>query len=328
MGFSTIKHKTDSFPVPSEWIFENFLNLSEKLTGQSVSIKSIFNPSDTNPSMIIYYHSSGRYKFNDFSSGTSGDGVDLIQKIFKLKTRQEAFNKTLELYNSADHTSYEKVDIIKTEKRIIDFKIREWNEYDVKYWTAYKINSKDLNRFCIKPLDNYTFEIKTGDAVETKRFSNNYSYGYFRKDNSIYKIYNPKNKVAKFIKIKNYIQGHDQLELKYKWLMICASLKDAIAFSKLKLPMECIAPDSENTMLSQKQIDIYKKKYKIITVLFDNDAAGKKAASKYKKEYGIPFINFDIEKDLAECVKQHGLKNTRLFIKPLLINIKNEILSK
>jgi hypothetical protein len=118
MGFSTIKHKTDSFPVPSEWIFENFLNLSEKLTGQSVSIKSIFNPSDTNPSMIIYYHSSGRYKFNDFSSGTSGDGVDLIQKIFKLKTRQEAFNKTLELYNSADHTGYEKVDIIKTEKRI------------------------------------------------------------------------------------------------------------------------------------------------------------------------------------------------------------------
>jgi len=324
MGFNTIKYKTNEFPVPNEWIFENFLNLPEKLIGQSVAIKSIFNLSDTNPSMIIYLHNSGKYKFNDFSSGISGDAVDLIQKIFKLQTRQDAFNKAISLYESADHTSYEKVDIIKTEKKIIGYNTRDWTEQDVKYWTAYKINSDDLNRFNVKALNDYTFEIKSGENVELKTFNNNYSYGFFRADGTLYKIYNPKNKIAKFIKIKNYIQGHDQLKLKYKWLMICSSLKDAIAFSKLQLPIECIAPDSENTMLKEKQLDIYKKKYKLITVLFDNDVAGKKAAVKYKEQFNIPVIDFNIEKDLAECIKQHGIKNTKLFIKPMLIKIKNE----
>jgi hypothetical protein len=325
MGFSTIKHKTNDFPVPNEWIFENFLNLPEKLGGQSVSIKSIFNKADTNPSMIIYLHNSGRYKFNDFSSGISGDGVDLIQKLFKLKTRQDAFNKALELYQSADNNEYEKVDIIKTEKNIVSYEVREWNEYDVKYWTAYKLDSSDLDRYNVKALSSYTFEIKSGDNIELKTFNNTYSYGFFRKDDSLYKIYNPKNKIAKFIKVKNYIQGHDQLKLKYKWLMICSSLKDAMAFSKLKLPIECIAPDSENTMLSEKQINLYKSKYKIISVLFDNDTAGKKAALKYKEMFDLPIVNFDVEKDLAECIKQHGIKNTKLFIKPLLLKIKNEI---
>jgi len=45
---------------------------------------------------------------------------------------------------------------------------------------------------------------------------------------------------------------------------------------------------------------------------------------KYKEQFNIPVIDFNIEKDLAECIKQHGIKNTRLFIKPLLLKIKNE----
>ena len=90
-------------------------------------------------------------------------------------------------------------------------------------------------------------------------------YGYFRKDGSLYKIYLPNSKEHKFIKVKEYIQGSDQLTLKVNYLVICSSLKDIIAFSKLGYKnAEAIAPDSENILISESMINIYKSKYKQI----------------------------------------------------------------
>jgi hypothetical protein len=161
--------------------------------------------------------------------------------------------------------------------------------------------------------------------VTEREFSKSYCYGYFRKDGSIFKIYNPKDKKRKFIKVKNYIQGHDQLKYDVDWLIIQASLKDLLAFRTLKFPnIECIAPDSENVMITPKQIEYYRKRYKFISVLFDGDAPGKKSAMKYKEVYGIPYTTFDIEKDVARCSKEHGIQNTRIFLQPLLLETKNE----
>jgi len=327
MGFTTKKYTTYDFEVPNEWIFEYFLNLPEKLNGQTVSIKSIWNENDTNPSMKIYLHDSGRYKFNDFSSGKSGDGVDLLQIILQLPNRQKAFEKALELYKQSDQ-SYEKIDFIQSSKAISNYQVRKWNKNDQRYWTAYKIGSKTLINYNIKPLENYTFEIRTGEHIEHKTFAHPFSYGFFTKDNKLYKIYNPKSRVAKFIKVKDYIQGSEQLTQSSKWLMICSSLKDILAFNSLGYPIECIAPDSENVMLTETQIEQYKKDYKFITVLFDNDGAGKKATQKYVDAYGLTPIYFNVEKDLAKCVKEHGIKNTKFFIKPFLLKAKNERLQK
>jgi hypothetical protein len=39
--------------VPDHWIFEHYCNLSEKLVGQDVKIKSLFNPTERTPSFSI-----------------------------------------------------------------------------------------------------------------------------------------------------------------------------------------------------------------------------------------------------------------------------------
>jgi hypothetical protein len=319
-------YSIDTFPVPYEWLFEKLLNLSEKLTGQSVSIKSIFNPEDTNPSMIIYLcNKINKYKFKDFSSGNGGDAVDLVQILFNLNTRKEAFIKAEELYSQDDYAYIDNREIVKIEKAITEYSIRKWNTNDQQFWTDYHIGSKELEYYCIRPLESYTFTIKQGEEIKTRRFTNAFSYGFFRRNGKLYKIYNPKNKVGKFVKVKNYIQGHDQLKFKGQWLIILASLKDLMAFRKLGFPnIECIAPDSENTMLTKKQIEFYKKRYKIVTVLFDNDAAGINSAEKYKEEYGLPYTICNVEKDIAECVKQHGLENTKMFLIPPLLRTKDE----
>lgn len=314
----------DTFPVPSEWVFEKFLNLQEKLTGQSVSIKSIFNADDTNPSMMIYLHKSGRYKFNDFSSGISGDAIDLIQMLYRLESRQDAFQKVYKFYKESAHEVFEndRPTSIKIEKEVTDFKVRPWNVDDQKYWTDFKIDSQTLEHHNVKPLESYTFTITQGTEVRVRTFQNRHCYGFFRKDGTLYKIYNPKNIRAKYVKVKNYIQGHDQLEFKRDWLIILAGLKDIMAFKQLNFPIECIAPDSENVMLTQKQINYYKKRYKLVTVLFDNDAAGKRSALKYKEKYGLHFTSLNVEKDIADCLKEHGITNTRMFLKSELLDTK------
>jgi|GEM_PF-1626411 len=320
MGLSTQVFTTDTFPVPNEWIFENFLNLDEKLEGQSVSIKSVFNKKDTNPSMIIYLHENGRYKFNDYSAGIKGDAIDFIQEYYNLQTRQDAFRKVYYLWKDGDYDTIERRKLTKTTYKVVDVEVRAWNMDDAKYWMSFHIGSKDLEKHCVKPLASYTFEKTQGDDVTHVVFNKPFCYGYFRKDGTLYKIYNPKDKRTKFIKIVNYIQGHDQLEYKARWLIILASLKDLMAFKKLGFPnVECIAPNSENDMITTKQLKYYRKRYPFISTLFDNDSAGKKASRKYKEEYGIPYTEFDVEKDVADCNREHGLTNTKLFLKPHLL---------
>jgi hypothetical protein len=329
MGLSTKVFNTDTFPVPNEWIFEKFLNLEEKLTGQSVSVKSIFNSNDTNPSMYVYLHDNGRYKFKCFSSGQQGDAVDLIQHLYNLRTRQDAFRKAFEFWQEGNFESYENIPLMKTIYEVEDFKIRQWNENDAKYWTQFEIGSDDLEEHYVKPLASYTFKMTKGEDVSRKEFTKPYCYGYFRADGTLYKIYNPRDARTKFVKIVNYIQGHDQLKFERKWLVVLASLKDLMAFKKLKFPnIECIAPESENSMLTDKQVALYKKRYGFISILFDNDVAGRKSARKYYQKYGIPYTEFDVEKDIADCIREHGLKNTRIFLQPHLIETKDEYLEK
>ena len=44
----------DESKIPSTWVFEYYLDLPERLTGQNVQIQSIFNPTERTPSMWIF----------------------------------------------------------------------------------------------------------------------------------------------------------------------------------------------------------------------------------------------------------------------------------
>ena len=71
--------------VPSTWVFQYYLDLPEQLTGQDIKIKSIFNPNERTPSFCIYVDKSiMQYKFKDFSTGRSGNKVDLVKLMFNI----------------------------------------------------------------------------------------------------------------------------------------------------------------------------------------------------------------------------------------------------
>lgn len=314
---------TEITEVPREWIFEHYLNLQEKLTGQDIKIKSVFNPKEKTPSMCIYY-SNNVYKFKDFSTGKSGDAIALIMSMFNLSTRGETVHKIITDYNKFILNNKEDYSIREFKKRskykIVDFTVRSWNNLDAKYWMKFQIDSKTLDFYNVSPLADYKLSKEEEDgSIKELVIKNHNMYGFFRKDGTLYKIYQPLVKDNKFLKIRDYTQGSDQLTMSVPYLVILSSLKDIMAFKKLGYKnVEAIAPDSENSMIPEAVMNAYMHKYKTICTIFDNDPAGWESMKKYENKYGIPYIILDMSKDISDSVRDTSLMKVREVLTPLL----------
>ena len=303
--------------VPTTWIFEHFCHLKEKLTGQDVKIKSLFNPKERTPSMCIYMNKSNTYKYKDFSTGRAGSAIDLVKDITQLP-----FHKTclliIEKYNDYVLHNNGGYDIEKFQRaskyKVTSYKLRTWTTQDQYFWTQFNIGSKLLEAHNVKPLESYCMT-KDEDKLCIKGL---YLYGYFKADGSLYKIYQPKTLDKKFIKVTDYIQGMHQCTGE-KNLLITSSLKDIMSIKSLKLAIDVIAPDSENTMIKHDIMEELDRKYKKIIVMFDNDDAGIKAMQTYKEKF--PFVEtalLPMSKDVSDSIKDFGAKEVRNRIVPIL----------
>lgn len=310
----TIIYNHKNFPIPSNQIFEKVLNLTECLSGQSIKIKSIFNAADKDPSMVIFYQETdGIYRFKDFSSGNYGDAIDIVMHLHNIDSRQEGYRKALELFKD---NNFVQPEIIAENKEIANFVIRKWNNNDAQYWKDYCIGGTFLKAYNIKPLASYNLNITRGDVTKEFTFKNPHMYGYFKKNGELYKIYQPNKPKSKFLKVQEYIQGSEQLTKKKLCLIIASSLKDIGAFYAMQIPnIELIAPDSENVTIITSQLELYKSQYKYIFTMFDNDNAGIKAMNLYQESHAIPYIHFDIEKDFALSILEHGIASCKTIFK-------------
>lgn len=315
----TIHYTNKNFPIASNLIMERVLNLEEKLEGQSVKIKSVFNEKDNDPSMIIFYSTDEEvYRFKDFSTGEYGDAIDIVVGLYNIEDRQKAYRKVLEIFKDDTDIPRQLVSTVKIVKEISKFQVRKWSNADAEYWKQFGIGGSFLKMYNIKPLESYTIKMTKGSEVSYMDFEQKKCYGYFNMNGDLCKIYQPARKDAKFMKLKDLTQGEEQLTYDKKCLIIASSLKDIGAFKSMKIEdVDLIAPDSENVTITQDQINHYRQHYKYIFTMFDNDIAGMNAMKKYKELYNIPYIYFNVEKDIAECVKQHGVVSTKIFFKPI-----------
>lgn len=309
--------------VSNSWIFEYYLKLNEKLTGQDIKIKSVFNIREKTPSMCIYMSNDNKYKYKDFSSGLGGDSISLVQNILQLPSRGHAYYKIIEDYNQyVLNNDYNPIQNYKVHSRyqVTDFQIRHWNNIDQKYWVPYHIGSKLLEKYNVHPLEYYILTKKDDQDIESSiTIKGNFLYGYFKNDGTLYKIYQPKVKDSKFIKVRDYIQGSEQLTFDKDYLVITSSLKDLMCLNKLKINnLESIAPDSENTMISEHIINNMISKYKSVCVLFDNDEPGIKSAKKYYEKYNLKYIVLNMSKDLSDSIKDYGIEKVKLELLSLL----------
>lgn len=305
--------------VPATWVYEYYCKLTEQLTGQRVNLKSPWNVNDTNPSFFIYYD-NGHYVWKDFSTGKFGNHVHFVMEMFNLPMGkaltliEETYTQFLTKYPNG-YTLQEVVP--QSAYKPTKVTTRIWNNLDAAYWLQFGIGSATLERFNVKPLEEYTLTTEDNSKPEIT-IKRQYAYGYYTVDGTLTKIYQPKVADCKFIKVNDYIQGTDQLEFIQPNLVVCSSLKDAMSLSTFGYNVEVVAPDSENTIIRPEVIDIYKKKFKSICTLFDNDRAGLESMTKYKALYNIPMVHFKADKDLSDAVKSYGIEKTRDMLTPLL----------
>ncbi len=317
-----LKHLVfDIGQVPSRWIFEYYCDLPERLLGQNLIIKSKLNSKDTRPSMSIFVNrKTGKYRFNDFSTGIKGDGVTLVGILFNISLA-DAIRKIVDEYNTylLTHSDYNLDQFkVQTSYSVKNWTLRKWNTLDKDYWQQYKISSANLRQFNIYPLAKYYLEKEIEGIKKNLTIEGHYIYGFFTKDREIYKIYNPRLKENRFVKVRNHIQGVDQLQFIHPTLMITKSLKDIVAMSKFGWETEFVAPDSENVILPQEFIGEMKVKYKNLIVLFDNDDAGYNAAARYKEIYNIDSVVCPLAKDPTDAIRDFGVDKTKESIESLI----------
>jgi len=307
--FSSRKAVVEIDDVPTKWIFEHYLRLQEKLTGQDVRIKSIFNEFDNDPSMYVFFSSkTNDYRFKCFSTGKTGSGIDLVKHLYDLNYRDAVLKLVDEYKAFLNKEDYVSTPVIPVERWSIDsYKTRSWTTDDAKYWTQFNIGSKLLEKYNVKPLAEYVLS----RGMESFSRGGSKVYGYFNANDDLCKIYQPGSE-KKFLMIKNYIQGWDQIEGK-ELLLVCSSLKDIMSIKSLGIECDCVAPNSENSGIDSivEWIKAYPKKY----IIFDNDTAGIKAMERCKKDYGIPFLHVDLSKDISDSIRDHGAKKVKEYLK-------------
>jgi hypothetical protein len=314
-------HEVKDVPVP--WIFEHFCKLKEKLNGDDIKIKSLFNSKERTPSMCIYYDAKkDGYRYKDFSSGKGGSAIDLVKELTQLPYHK-ASALVVEKYNDYvlhNNGGYDVTEFKQSSKyKVSKFVFRSWNTSDQYYWTQYNIGSRLLEEYCVRPLEYYVLskDVVDEDPIELT-IRGNYLYGYFKKDGTLYKIYQPKTLDKKFIKVNDYIQGSEQIK-NQKYLVITSSLKDIMSLKSLKLAVDVVAPDSENSMIRKEVMQQYLKDYQKVVVMFDYDEAGLKAMEKYKEVYpNIVPVVLPMSKDLSDSIKDHGAKKVYYTMVPLL----------
>lgn len=303
--------------VPVSWIFEHFCKLKEKLNGHDIKIKSMFNPKERTPSMCIYLTKDKVYKYKDFSSGRGGSAIDLVKELTELPYHK-ACQQVVEKYNDFvlhNNGGYDLQEFKQASKyKVSSTKPRQWNTSDQYFWTQFNIGTKLLTEHHVIPLESYCM-IKDDKELCIK---GNYLYGYHKADGSLYKIYQPKTLDKKFIKVSDYVQGSEQIK-NHPFLIITSSLKDIMSLKSLKLSIDIIAPDSENSLIKKELMNEYLKKYKKVVVLFDYDEAGIKAMERYQEVYpGIQTAVLPMSKDVSDSIRDYTAKEVRDRLVPIL----------
>ena len=301
--------------VPDKWVYQYYGKISIPDTiRNSFKVLSIFNSRDTKPS-LVFYTKDDEILFNDFSLGKAGGKLTffiLYKKYFQGKefsTRNLACHELIEEYKafikSNGKIDIKPVKVIKSE--IKEYRVKKFSMLDLEFWQQFNISQAILERYNIHPLDYV--EMQEGD--NTYRIRKGMMYGYFKKDGSLAKTYQPNDSNRKFNVYKQYTQGWEQLSWDRTNLVITSSMKDGLSLVSLAYDLDFVAPNSETVMLKEDQMTRLLKGYENVFVLYDNDATGNKSADKYVAKYGIKKIELPLSKDISDSVRDHGVDKVK-----------------
>lgn len=318
------------FNISLEDIYEktsdiNILNYYFNITTIPCVIQSPLRK-DNNPSFGFYSKDGIKIYWIDFANKDKGGIIDLLEKYWGLSFNNvlnriwEDIPKFTNINNCnklIKHSNY----YINTCSDL-QCKIREWRDYDIKYWKSYGISLKWLKYAEVYPISHKIIIKNNNKYVFT---SDKYAYVYVEhKEGKVtLKIYQPFNKSG-----YKWNNKHDKSVISL-WtkvpeygdkICICSSLKDALClWANTGIP--AIAIQGEGYNMSDTAISELKRRYKEIYILLDNDEAGLKDGLSLSESTGFTNLvlpQFDDEgKDISDAFKILGKEKWLELIVPL-----------
>lgn len=310
--------KKPSNPITLDWILSRVTEyeIYAHYIGQ-FKVGAIYNSpfrKDRNPSFGIYYSKrANSLLFKDYGTGECGN----IVKFVSLYTGKTDYQEILQdIVNRLKITNNTKLDnskqYIPTRETVIGIVRQPWTLADIGYWSMFHINQKTLEKFNVSSIKYYLCNgIVKGIYKDTNPM---YAYKVFNN----FKIYRPL--ADKYTKWRNNlsqddIQGWQQLPKKGDILIITKSLKDVMCLYEMGIP--AISPSSESTWISDKALEVLKKRFKRILVCFDRDEAGVKNLRKISLKTGLEPILVNKKfhaKDISDAIKLNGFETIKQWL--------------
>lgn len=252
---------------------------------------------DNNPTCTVFQANNGYYLYKDFGNNTLLGPINYVKALTGI-----GYNEALILIKEK---LKDKTPVILPEKRNITMMVKRLPRIDMSYWNQYYITEETLNKFNVSSIsDYYVFE---GEKFTHFRVKKCYAY-WFRP--YVYKILNL-NSNYKWLgnSTVDDVEGlHQCKPSDNNKIVITKSLKDVMVLHQHGI--SAISPSSENAPLP---VNIMNKLKKFnVTILFDNDEAGRKGAYHYEELGRLVFL--DNEKDISDFQKEYGEEETMKWI--------------
>lgn len=286
--------------------------------------------SDNRPSFGLYSPDGTHINYIDFGTKDKGTTLTLLSKMWNTDTYNtiKKINDEIGLISNSHgiitlNKSNNRVVVKKSVNTDLKCKIREWKDYDIKYWESYGISLKWLKLAEVYPI-SHKIIVKNNHSYVFKADKYAYAYVEHKEGKVTLKIYQPFNKKYKWSNKhdKSVISLWTKVPEYGDKLCICSSLKDALClWANTDIPSLSI--QGEGYSMSRTAIDELKRRYKKVYILLDNDITGLLDGVKLAEETG--FINiilpqFEGGKDVSDLMKAKGKEAFLKIILPLFNN--------
>ena len=213
-----------------------------------------------------------------------------------------------------------------TESAKIQVQIKDYTKKELEWWNQFGISKKILKKYHVFSLQHIFLngELKFTSSEQCPIYG--YYFGKDKNGLEKWKCYFPNKTDYRFIGnlTQKVLQGYKQLNESSDLLIINKSMKDTMACRVLGF--DSISPNSETTFPSDKQIEEFKKRFKHILVIFDNDKPGLHNLWLTRRKY--PELNYFWipkelgAKDLTDLIKLKGLEEVKKLVNQFMSNYK------
>ena len=314
--------------ITQEFIFSkiNQESIMQYYTGIDVTSKKLHLSPFRNDHKVTCAFYKSKYNIlylHDFATNEHINCFQVVMKKYGVNY-YEALNIIAKDFNLVKGSSNVKeVPIIvkplkETEKTRIQVQIKDYTEQELKWWESFGISKKLLKKYHIFSLQHVFLngELKFTSSEKSPI----YGY-YFGKDkNGIekWKIYFPLKTEYRFLNnlSKKVLQGYHQLPKTGDLLVITKSMKDVVA---------AVSPNSETLFIEDKKLDEFKKRFKHILVLYDNDRPGMHNMWLIRKEHpelNYYYLPWYLSKDFTDSIKLVGVENMKEYVNEFMSNYK------